>query len=172
MHDEVVWQTALPPALAARQPALAGLMQAASLTRALSALPAALSVQLRHLGAVPWQAHEAGVLALGSDTGLYGREVCLCLDGEAVVWARSVCADTEADWRALLDCGARPLGARLFDGSLPLSRTPFAYACAVWPDMPATDALWRRRSVFDWQGRRLLLGEAFLPALNRFLAAA
>lgn len=168
MTDAPVWHTILPPASA--QPALAAVMTAHSLTAALTCLPAVFSVRLLALGAMPWRAHEAGYLGLAANA-VYGREVLLCLDETPVVWARSVCAPQAAGWREVLDCGTRPLGARLFDGSLPLQRTPFEYAHALWPDSGAENALWLRRSRFDWQGFPLLLSEAFLPALGGFVTA-
>lgn len=146
-------------------------MQAPSLTSAFKALPTSFSVRLLHLGNVSWQAHEAGLLNLATAVAPYGREVLLCLDDTPVVWARSVCAGGAKQWRGLLDCGTQPLGARLFDGSLPLVRTPFSYARAEWPDCGQCEPLWMRRSVFEWQGEPLWLGEAFLPALALFLPA-
>lgn len=169
MTETHVWHTILPAELAETRPQLAALMRANSLTAVLSRLEAVFSVRLLGLGAMPWRAHEAGALGLAAGA-VYGREVLLCLDDTPVVWARSVCAPEAADWRAVLDCGTQSLGARLFDGSLPLQRSPFDYTCAVWPDSGEAQAVWLRRSRFDWHGAPLLLSEAFLPALSGFLA--
>lgn len=171
MTDAPVWHTTLPAHLLATRPKLAALMQTHSLTAALNQLGAVFSVRLLGLGEMPWRAHEAGLLGLPQQA-VYGREVLLCLNDIPVVWARSVCSPQSANWRDVLNCGTRPLGARLFDGSLPLQRTPFDYACAVWPDSGQTQALWLRRSRFDWHGSPLLLSEAFLPELDGFLAEA
>ncbi len=172
MTDSVAWYKFLPADLPVTAPALAALMQAPSLTAALKALPARFSVRLRHLGAVAWQVHEAGAIGLPAGAPVYGREVCLCLDEVPVVWARSVCAPQAAAWRTVLDCGERPLGERLFDGTLPLQRSGFDYAQARWTNCPVDEACWLRRSVFDWQQQPLLLVEVFLPSLVSFLPAA
>ena len=168
MTESPVWHTILPTELTETRPELAVLMTANSLTAALSRLQAVFSVRLLGLGDMPWRAHEAGALGLAAGA-VYGREVLLCLDNTPVVWARSVCAPEAANWREVLDCGTQSLGARLFDGSLPLQRTPFDYTCAVWPDSGEAQAVWLRRSRFDWRGAPLLLSEAFLPALTSFL---
>lgn len=170
MTESIVWHKYLPAELQCDVPsALWRLMQASSLTVALKSLPYHFSVRLLHLGAVAWQPHEAGWIGCDADTSLYGREVVLCLDDVPVVWARSVCVANAQQWRDLLNCGTRPLGERLFDHSLPLRRTPFDYAHAVFGDSGVAQAVWMRRSVFDWQGEALFLGEAFLPSLAGFL---
>ena len=92
MTESAPWHKHLPSAWVHENPALAALMQAESLTAALKALAAPFSVRLLHLGAVAWQPHEAGFIALAAATPLHGREVLLCLDDVPVVWARSVCA--------------------------------------------------------------------------------
>lgn len=99
----------------------------------------------------------------------YVREVRLLLDGIPVVWARSVCAAQETYWRNVLDCGNRSLGARLFGGQVQAVRSPFHYFAASVPG--ADTPVWIRCSRFDYQGKALLLSEAFLPALAAFLPA-
>lgn len=169
MTESAQWHKHLPSAWVHENPALAALMQAESLTAALKALAAPFSVRLLHLGAVAWQPHEAGFIALAAATPLHGREVLLCLDDVPVVWARSVCAAASPQWRDLLDCGTQPLGARLFGHDLPLQRTAFEYAHIANPHQSSAETVWMRRSAFDWQGEKLYLGEAFLPALAGFL---
>lgn len=143
-------------------------MRAQSLTAYLSAL-GDLRVEVLYSGLMcdeGW-ADEAAILA--SDA-LFVREVRLLLDGTAVVWAKSVCRADDAAWRAVLDCGTRPLGARLFDGTLPLQRSPFAFV-RLAEDFAVAHlrGVWARRSVFDDGQGRLVLTECFLPALQRFL---
>ena len=173
MTESAPWHKHLPSAWVHENPALAALMQAESLTAALKALAAPFSVRLLHLGAVAWQPHEAGFIALAAATPLHGREVLLCLDDVPVVWARSMCAAASPEWRLLLDCGTRPLGERLFDGSLPVQRSPFEFALLdkAVPGSGADKGLPARRSFFTLQGETLGLVECFLPALDQALAA-
>lgn len=168
MTDSVQWHKCLPTTQV-DSVALLALMQASSLTEVLTKRPHHFSVRLLHLGPVAWQLHEGGFIGLDSTDVLYGREVVLCLDEVPVVWARSVCAAQADHWRTLIDCGTQPLGARLFDGSLPLQRTTFEYAYGHWADCAPEQAVWMRRSAFTWQGQFLYLGEAFLPSLTTFL---
>ena len=105
--------------------------------------------------------------------GWFARDVLLCLNDVPVVWARSMCAAASQQWRLLLDCGTRPLGERLFDGSLPVQRSPFEFALLdkAVPGSGAAERLPARRSFFTMQGETLGLVECFLPALDQALAA-
>lgn len=148
-------------------PALAELMCQQSLTAALMATGAAFAVVVRHQGkALDLWADEC----LPADAeAFYAREVHLLLDGEPVVWARSVCADDAAGWKQVLDCGTQPLGAQLFGGGIRASRSPFAFARIPAGWLGVTDEkVWARRSLFEAGGEVLGLTECFLPALQRF----
>ena len=138
------------------------ILQAPSLTAALTATGADFSVRVRFQGETE---------AIHADERLadahYVREVDLLLDGVAVVWARSVCAADAHGWRNVLDCGQQSLGARLFGGEIAALRSPFRYVLTHLAD--CREAVWMRRSFFEYQGERLLLSETFLPALARFL---
>lgn len=146
------------------------LVQQQSLTWALRQMKADFSVRLLYLGAMALPAFLADdeVEKMG-----VGRDVYLCLNDEPVVWARSWCGADADMWQEVLDCGNRPLGERLFDGTLPLMRSPFEYASgqAVSLPMETSEAMLLRRSVFTWQpvGEQLILVECFLPALKQFL---
>ncbi|UOO81391.1 chorismate lyase [Uruburuella testudinis] len=171
MNVLIPWRQALPPLLETE--GAAALMQAPSLTVALRALGHGFSVRLLHLGAVGGDVWLAD--GLGDAPEWFARDVLLCVNDTPVVWARSLCAHSAEHWRTLLDCGTRPLGERLFDGSLPLSRSAFEYAV---PDA-ATDlsgfggtAFAARRSFFKLHGEALGLVECFLPALKNYLVDA
>ena len=168
------WQPQLPETVAAHYGVrIADLLQAPSLTAALRGLGYPFSVRLLGLeegGAGVWFAANGQPHAAGQaerETPVFRRDVLLCLDDTPVVWARSVCAP-DSLWREILDCGTRPLGERLFDGSLPLTRTPFEFAdtqrLAALHDTPG-QAFAARRSWFEMSGSRLGLVECFLPAL-------
>ena len=176
MNNVLIWQPVLPPVLSAPlgQRGRAMLYEQ-SLTLALKSLDGDFSVRLLHLGE-----STAGVWLKDCSDGLYtdkagfARDVLLCLDDEPVVWARSFCLAQDVFWRQMLDCGTQPLGARLFDGSLPLYRTPFTYTSADPSDaLPlyghSGHAFAARRSAFTHQQSVLGLVECFLPALLRFL---
>ncbi len=108
------------------------------------------------------------------------REVLLTLADQPVVWAESqiISSSEESRWLSILDRGKSPLGAKLFDGSLSLKRTPFEYALIErssrlfhhivsqsneeWSDCKRLIA---RRSRFDLLGEQLSLIEVYLPPL-------
>lgn len=170
------WQTCWPQQAEVSERA-AALLQTQSLTRALRSLGGRFSVTLRHLG----ERCAGGFWpAFAAQERLFVREVHLCLDGEAVVWAQSVCAADSVFWRSLLDCGTQPLGERLFDGSLNISRSPLEYVSplppACWSAVGSGEngsfqtAFAARRSLFAAPNGDLLgLAECFLPALKSYL---
>ncbi len=154
---------------------LAELWQVNSLTSALKSLSPHFSVTVLALANSEAYADEVG---FGVDAPLFCREVTLSLDGRAVVWARSVCHRHSRYWLPILDCGTEPLGHRLFDGSLPITRSAFEYALvpAMHPMLPQALAaalpvaeLGARRSTFWWGEDALLLTECFLPAIEEYL---
>ena len=174
MDNQYSWQAALPAqALAAIGAHATPVLTAQSLTQALRAADARFSVRLLYLGAAPFDALFAGGAMPADAPGWFARDVLLCLNDVPVVWARSMCAAASPEWRLLLDCGTRPLGERLFDGSLPVQRSPFEFALLdkAVPGSGADKGLPARRSFFTLQGETLGLVECFLPALDQALAA-
>ncbi|STZ75649.1 chorismate--pyruvate lyase family protein [Bergeriella denitrificans] len=157
-----IWQAAPPPDAPP-------ILHAPSLTAALRALDAEFSVRLLYLGAAesgtPANAY-AGLMP-PPDTPCFVRDVVLCLNRTPVIQARSLCTASAHNWRELLDCGSRPLGELLFDGSLPLTRSAFEFAQIADNAHPAP--LTARRSRFRWQGEDLWLAECFLPELHAYL---
>lgn len=154
---------------------LSELWQVNSLTLALKALSPHFSVTLLTLDDTQAYPDEVGFDVMEP---LFCREVTLSLEGNAVVWARSVCQKNSQHWLPILDCGTQPLGHRLFDGSLPISRSPFEYALVptAHPMLPASVIdfassveLGARRSTFWWGEEALLLTECFLPAIEEYL---
>ncbi|MDG9730156.1 chorismate lyase [Ignatzschineria sp. RMDPL8A] len=164
-----------------------------SLTAGLKSLGADFSVSLLFLGNRQIEALGDPRFNALSDHYLFSREVFLLLNGTPVVWAQSLCQGmpsslekgrvNESRWLEILDCGTEPLGHKLFDGSLPITRTPFEYAVVKNPptfawgmevqdhsdhalDVPTVIA---RRSIFDWAGDGLELTEYYLPALFEFI---
>lgn len=170
MKNPILWQDMLPSfGLATGCDAL---IQAPSLTVALRALERRFSVRLLHLGASEAEPLLADGFSTPMPDGWFARDVLLCLDDEPVVWARSICADSAAPWREILDCGTQPLGERLFDGSLPLTRSPFEYARldeGVYLAGFSGTAAVARRSFFRLHGQTLGLVECFLPSLGSYL---
>ncbi|MBK6655105.1 MAG: chorismate lyase [Zoogloea sp.] len=109
---------------------------------------------------------------------VWQREVLLIADGEPVVFARSLVAETTvpAAWHLLHGLGGRPLAAVLFDDPR-VRRSPLEAArldardsrwhhAARATGRDALPALWARRSAFRRQGSPLLITEIFLR-LNR-----
>lgn len=104
------------------------------------------------------------------------REVCLCCDGQPVVFAHSVLprSSLRGEWHDLGRLGARPLGAALF-ANAGVVRTPLTYrklrpghtlyqrAVTLLQDRPPS--LWARRSVFMLHGAPILVTEVFLPGV-------
>ncbi|NLD08112.1 MAG: chorismate lyase [Xanthomonadaceae bacterium] len=169
------------------------LLRIQSLTAGLKSLGADFSVSLLFLGNRQIEALGDPRFNALSDHYLFSREVFLLLNGTPVVWAQSLCQGmpsslekgrvNESRWLEILDCGTEPLGHKLFDGSLPITRTPFEYAVVKNPltfewgmevqdhsdhalDVPTFIA---RRSIFDWAGDGLELTEYYLPALFEFI---
>lgn len=168
MDNLLNWQTSLPNDFFAAEVACVQ-----SLTAALRGLGAEFSVQLLYLGNADFDPVFAGGLQRQSGQNWFARDVLLCLNSMPVVWARSMCHGNADKWSALLDCGSQPLGERLFDGSLPLSRSPFEYtdiSPAALPQGLVSQMVLARRSFFDWEGQALGLVECFLPDLSRFLS--
>ena len=143
---------------------LADILQAIPLTLALKKIAPQFSVDLLHLGPSAVATDEQ--VYIPAQQG-YSREVALCLEQQAVVWARSVCSAHDSAWHDIMDCGTLPLGMRLYE--LPLERTEFEYAylSPEHPANPCNETIVSRRSCFYLQAAPLLLIESFLPDLKR-----
>lgn len=116
---------------------------------------------------------EARLLGLAPGRRVRVREVLLCADGRAVVFARSLIAGRSAPWRAWHGLGATPLAGLLF-GDPGVSRTVLAFrrlgdadprARAARSASGAEGPLWARRRRFLRRGFPLLLTEVFLPEI-------
>lgn len=161
MKTSLIWQTHLP--ITTSLSSAHDLMQSESLTHTLTQLNADFSVELLHLGenlAGDWFAD------LNLPSSGFCRDVYLCLDKQAVVWARSFCALQAQQWQHILNCGSQSLGKILFSGDLALTRSPIMYAdLSAYPHHNAVIA---RRSVFHLKNEPLALVECFLPSLAKF----
>lgn len=156
------WQETLPSDLSAEQQRL---ITEPSLTAALKSSGAVFSVKVLHLGLSESDLWFSDRLFPAK---VFARDVLLCLSDRPVVWARSICCHDDMLWREVLDCGTRPLGERLFDGTLPLERSAFEFCTGEGVSPPYEKlAVWAmRRSVFDLNGHKLGLTECFLePAV-------
>lgn len=172
MNTSISWQTEFPRGLPETwNGRIADLCRAQSLTAALRALGHDLTVEVLYLGETGGQVRSSGKNNIGTDDAQFVRDVLLHLDGIPVVQARSACSPQSQVWRGILDCGTQPLGERLFDGTLPLKRSPFEF-CLI--ENPGGQNGFRRpvaarRSFFDWHGEVLELTEYFLPELASFV---
>ena len=102
------------------------------------------------------------------------RQVVLCLDGEAVVFARSVfpVSSLAGPLLTLRRLAEHSLGALLF-ARVDMRRSPFELAllAGASPYLPEalhqTPAAWARRSCFQVAGKTLLVSEVFLQNFPR-----
>jgi len=155
-----------------------------------------LTQRLRQLGSVTVAVQYQGTrrlwrteqLALGQRCG-HVREVVLLVDGQPMVWARSVTSlrALRGPWRALKGLGSRPLAELLFSHARvqrgPLHLHPWqahgperARAHRQWalqtrrtPSEPAIRAgppRWARASVFRHKGQALRVLESFSPQVQ------
>ena len=154
------------------------LQASGSLSARLAATGQHFSVQVLTQGRQPLTLDEAHALGLAGRRLGYAREVVLRVDGQALVFARSVCAhaDSLGAWRAVRGLGHRPLADVLFKRS-GISRAPLAYCqlprqsplqrhvASCWKTATGTaldhPALPARRSVFTRRGAALLVMEVF-----------
>lgn len=161
-----------------RRPQRAWVGAGGSLTAWLSGTGQAFSVQVLRQGRQGLHPAEWRALNVPAGRVGYVREVLLRLDGQAVVYARSVTthAASLGPWRSLRGLGTRPLAEVLFN-RLPAARGPLAFArlkpasplqrdvAKAWrravgaPVKPGT--LPARRSVFTRAGAPLLVMEVF-----------
>lgn len=127
-----------------------------SLSARLAGAGRVFSVQVLDQGRQRLHRDEARALGLSAVTPGYVREVMLRVDGEAVVFARSVTAHARSlgPWRSIRGLGTRPLADVLFSRAAGIARTPLEFA-RLRPASPA-----RRRVARAWQ---LTNGEAVAP---------
>jgi chorismate--pyruvate lyase len=171
----------------ARTPARGGLrrwLQASgSLSARLAATGETFGVQVLAQGREPLTPDESRALGQGRRRMGYAREVLLRVDGQPLVFARSVTAhaDSLGAWRAVRGLGHRPLADVLFRRS-GILRAPLAYSqfqrqsrmqrhvASSWQAATgltlAHQALPARRSVFTRQGAALLVMEVFAAPAN------
>ena len=109
---------------------------------------------------------EKALLNTDGESAWQVREVLLCADGEPWVYARSVIPQSLID-DELANLGTQPLGKRLFNDPR-FARSDFEL-CQASPsslsrlNMEIADTLWGRRSLFSFQGSRMIVAEVFLP---------
>ncbi len=119
---------------------------------------------------------EARCLGLAQRQAAMVREVVLRCDEQAWVFARTLIPATtlQGGGRRLAHLGDRPLGAVLFAdpkvrrGVMEVARLlphHVLFTAATEPLGGAPEALWARRTLFQLEGRPLLVNEVFLPPL-------
>lgn len=171
------WFDVLPLPLRRPPAEVAGwLLDRGSLTtRLVRASHGDFAVQLLQQGWLRPTLDEARLLDLPPHQVAWVRETALRCHGEAWVYARSVMpqATLAGELRYLQRLKNSSLGALLFrDPTLTRSRFQIArlalrsLPCARLGLAPADDDVWGRRSLFQFHGRPLLVGEIFLPAFR------
>jgi len=153
-----------------------------SLSRLLAALGTRFEVQTLCQGPARLLRVEAADLGSRGRGRCWAREVLLRVDGQALVWARSVVPSValRGPWRALLGLGSRPLADLLFKEPR-VSRSPLRRERLVPGGMlhrqllrqwqraeahrPPAGMVWARSSVFRKHGMPLRVMEAFSPRL-------
>lgn len=177
----MAWQSFTP----ARGGLRRWLQASGSLSARLAATGQTFSVQVLAQGRQPLTRDEACALGLGARRVGYAREVVLRVDGQALVFARSVTAHTDSlgAWRSVRGLGSRPLADVLFKRA-GILREPMAYSqltrqsllqrhvASCWQAAtgatPGPQAWPARRSVFNRQGAALLVMEVFAAPPNRW----
>jgi chorismate--pyruvate lyase len=151
-----------------------------SLSRRLAAMGTRFEVQTLQQGAARLCPIERIDLAPHAQGRGWVREVLLRVDGEPLVWARSVVPSValKGPWRALLGLGSRPLADLLFNEPrvtrTPLRRERVALGGPLhrrlarqWQAANGTDLprgmMWARSSVFRKRGVPLRVMEVFSP---------
>jgi len=117
-----------------------------SLSLRLAALGDRLEVQRLSQSVQPLLPGEARDLHLPAGTRALVREVVLRVDGQALVWARSVVPSraTRGPWRSLLGLGTRPLAELLF-------ADPAVSRSALRPELWRRSSPWYRHVAAAWQ---------------------
>lgn len=153
-----------------------------SLSRRLAAMGERFEVQTLRQGCARLHRHERERLGPHRPGRTWVREVLLRVDGEPLVWARSIAprASLAGPWRALLGLGTRPLADLLFKeprvtrtplrdehlrrGS-PLRRRLDRHWAKASGHVAPHNMVWARSSVFRKRGAPLQVMEAFAPSL-------
>ncbi len=154
------------------------LQASGSLSARLAATGDSFCVQVLAQGRQPLTRDESRALGLAGRRIGYAREVLLRVDGQALVFARSVTAhaDSQGIWRSVRGLGSRPLADVLFKRA-GILRTPLAYSqfrrqsrmqrhvASAWRAATGQalshQALLARRSVFTHHGAALMVMEVF-----------
>ena len=166
----------------ARGPLLGWLQAPGSLSAHLAASGVVFSVQVLRQGRAALTPDEAQLLRVPAGCAGYAREVLLCVDGYAMVFARSVTTQMNSlgTWRSVRGLGSRPLADVLFKRS-DIARGPLAF-CRLAPTTvlrrrisrrvhasiptPLADRMPRsllaRRSTFERRGAALMVMEVFI----------
>lgn len=139
------------------------LLDTGSLTQNLKDLaPGRFSVRVLKTGFHRASLSEAQALGISCDEQIYVREVALCIDGGACIFARSIIPRrtlTGAE-RQLLWLKNKPLGEFLFQHKH-MARKQIE----VKQGQVNHQDTWARRSIFTVSGKPLLVSEYFLPKL-------
>lgn len=142
------------------------LLDTGSLTERVQSLCRHFALEKLGQGNEPLHESEQALLDASDDSHWQIREVLLCADGEPWVYARSVIPQSLID-DELANLGTQPLGKRLFNDSR-FARSDFEL-CQATPEtlsrlnLDIADTLWGRRSLFSFQGSRMIVAEVFLP---------
>ena len=157
--------------------------------------PGSLTARLRDLGTVHLEVMSQGTRRLWpaerrllKQSSGHVREVILCVDGQALVWARSITSQRalKGPWKALKGLGSRPLAELLFSHARVrrgrLARHAWqrtgpeqARARRDWhrvarrlpPGRQGAAPGWARQSVFWHHGLPLRVMESFSPVMRR-----
>ena len=165
------WSMRLPPA---QQWVRSWLQTPTSLTYRLHTTYGVVTVQRWQQGWVCVNTDEAICLGLPRRTRVWVRDVGLWAGGQLRVVAHTVVMGRQAQ-RMVARLGGRALGTVLF-AQAQIQREPFTFAHLAWSHplqrqlcqtlpAPRASRWWARRSVFAWQGGRILVTEVFLPAM-------
>jgi chorismate--pyruvate lyase len=156
-----------------------------SLSAHLAATGERFNVQVLNQGRRPLSRDESLAMGLGEQRVGYGREVLLRVDGQPMVFARSVTAQTGAlgAWRSVRGLGSRPLADVLFR-RLGIRRGPLEFArmvrqsaqqrhvakawLAATGNAAPSAAMPARRSVFRRHRAALLVMEVFVADAARW----
>ncbi|MFT6407178.1 MAG: chorismate--pyruvate lyase [Arenicella sp.] len=154
--------------IAKLDPRLASLIcEKGSLTSALVALSGNnFSVKVIQQGIALPCFHEQRKLGRTLSRAAMIREVELQLEGESVVFARSIIplSLVTKGRNSLANLGRTPLGHVLFkDGKIRVSKREFTQVAYQ------SDIVSARRTPYDYQGSQILVSEFFLPTIYKYL---
>ncbi|EAT13070.1 chorismate lyase [Bermanella marisrubri] len=138
------------------------LLDEGSLTKRLKSL-GRFSVEIINTGYGRPFLSEARVLGISTRQQVYIREVRLCVNGEALVKARSIIprSTLTGPERQLLKLNSKPLGEYLFN-----HRCMHLGPIEVKQGQVDSSSLWGRRRVFSINRKPVLVSEFFLPAIQ------